>query len=145
MNATAVPMPAPAPASVLLPHTLASVRAARETLTGDLAARGIPAEAVDDAVLVVSEILSNALKHARPLESGQLQVSWVVGSGAIEIRVTDGGSSQQPNIQAPSLSSLGGRGLSIVDSLCSDWGVRQDADGNTVWACVPAGAGGSAA
>jgi hypothetical protein len=37
----------------------------------------------------------------------------------------------------PSLSSLGGRGLGIVDTIAADWGVEQGSDGTTVWAVLP--------
>lgn len=36
----------------------------------------------------------------------------------------------------PSLSAIGGRGLSIVEQLCSSWGVRAEERGSTVWAVL---------
>ena len=48
-------------------------------------------EIVDDAVLVLSEVMSNALRHARPVGSGKVKVAWDVRAGAVEIEVTDGG------------------------------------------------------
>jgi two-component sensor histidine kinase len=94
---------------------------------------------VDDAVLVLSEILSNALKHARPLDSGKVRVSWNVRGGALELEVTDGGGATRPHPARPSLSALGGRGLGIVSSLVADWGVRQMPGETTVWAVLPLG------
>jgi anti-sigma regulatory factor (Ser/Thr protein kinase) len=128
----------PHSASVMLPHATQSVRSARHRLAEDLTRRGLGEEVIGDASLVISEIISNALKHARPLSSGQIRVSWDVSTTSLELRVSDGGGPTRPYLQAPSLSSLGGRGLGIVATLCSEWGVRQDADGTTVWATLAA-------
>lgn len=120
-------------ATVLVPHASSSVRWARTRLAEDLASCGVPSAVVDDAVLVLSEVLSNALKHARPLASGQVRVSWQLGDGALELQVTDGGGPTRPRPASPSLSALGGRGLSIVANLAADWGVREEPGESTVW------------
>ncbi len=120
-------------ATVLVPHVSSSVRWARTRLAEDLVNCGVPRTVVDDAVLVLSEVLSNALKHARPLASGQVRVSWQLCDGALELQVTDGGGPTRPHTTAPSLSALGGRGLGIVDNLAADWGVREAPGESTVW------------
>lgn len=135
---SATQMP-PHSASVMLPHATQSVRSARRRLADDLARRGISDEVIGDASLVISEIISNALKHARPLSSGQIRVAWDLSSTSLELQVSDGGGPTRPYLQTPSLSSLGGRGLGIVATLCSEWGVRQDTEGTTVWATLAAG------
>ncbi|WP_434582327.1 ATP-binding protein [Carbonactinospora thermoautotrophica] len=94
-------------ATVLVPHASSSVRWARTRLAEDLANCGVPRAVVDDAVLVLSEVLSNALKHAR--------------------------GPTRPRPASPSLSALGGRGLSIVANLAADWGVREEPGESTVW------------
>jgi len=124
-------------ATVLVPHATASVRVARRRLATDLGRRGVPQQVIEDGVLVLSEIVSNALKHALPLTSGKLQVSWDVHDGSVEIAVTDGGGPTRPSVQTPSLSSLGGRGLGIVATITADWGVDRTRDGTTVWAVLP--------
>jgi anti-sigma regulatory factor (Ser/Thr protein kinase) len=127
-----------------LPYAPASVAVARRRLTDDLTAAGIYDTAVGDAVLVVSELLSNAIRHASPLPGENVQVTWAVGDGAVEVAVSDGGSATRPRPANASLSSLGGRGLDIVDYLSRRWGVRNEENGLTVWAVVaapPAGAG----
>jgi anti-sigma regulatory factor (Ser/Thr protein kinase) len=107
-------------------------------MAADLTQRGFAHPLIDDAVLVLSEILSNALKHARPLDSGKIRVCWEVRDGALEMEVTDGGGPTRPHQATPTLSSLGGRGLGIVTSLVADWGVRQLNGETTVWAVLPA-------
>jgi serine/threonine-protein kinase RsbW len=127
----------PSMATVLLPHASASVRSARRRLADDLTRRGVPKPVVEDSVLVVSEIVSNSLKHARPLGSGKVRVSWDVRAGQVEIEVADGGGSTRPYVQTPSLTSLGGRGLGIVAKVTDDWGVHTDDSGTVVWAVLP--------
>jgi anti-sigma regulatory factor (Ser/Thr protein kinase) len=123
--------------TVLLPYAPASVAAARQRLTADLDAAGVVQATVGDAALVVSELLSNAIRHARPLPGTSVQVAWAVGNGAVELAVSDGGAPTRP-YPAHSVSALGGRGLDIVEYLARTWGVRTDPDGLTVWAVLPA-------
>lgn len=124
--------------SVLVPHTPASVALARQRLAADLVAAGIFDGAVGDAVLVVSELLSNAIRHARPLPGANIQVAWAVDDDAVEVAVSDGGAHTRPAAARATVSSLGGRGLDIVEVLATTWGVRTDDAGLTVWAVVPA-------
>ncbi|MER6364801.1 ATP-binding protein [Kitasatospora sp. NPDC001527] len=72
-------------------------------------------------------------------DTGGVLVRWQMhADGVLTLEVTDGGAQTRPSPSSPSLTSHGGRGLSIVDQLASDWGVR-DAPGEvTVWAALPA-------
>jgi anti-sigma regulatory factor (Ser/Thr protein kinase) len=114
------------------------VAVARRALSAELRAAGIFDSAVRDAVLVVSELLSNAILHAHPLPGDRLQVAWAVNGSAVEIAVSDGGSATRPHAIKASVSALGGRGLGIVGHLCRKWGVRADEGGLTVWAVLSA-------
>lgn len=124
--------------TVLLPCAPASVAVARQRLAADLTAAGIYAGAIGDAVLVVSELLSNAIRHARPLPGANVQVAWAVDEGALEVAVSDGGAPTRPRQTQPTISSLGGRGLDIVEYLARTWGIRTDDAGLTVWAILAA-------
>jgi anti-sigma regulatory factor (Ser/Thr protein kinase) len=124
--------------TVLLPWAPTSVAVARRRLAADLSAAGIFDAAVGDAVLVVSELLSNAIRHARPLPGASVQVAWAVDQDAIEVAVSDGGAPTTPVRAHATVSSLGGRGLDIVEYLSRRWGVRSDDSGQTVWAVLPA-------
>jgi anti-sigma regulatory factor (Ser/Thr protein kinase) len=123
---------------VLLPCVPSSVGTARGQLSTELRDCGIFPATIGDAALVVSELLSNAILHARPLPGSWVQVSWALGPARIELEVSDGGSETWPHAFRPSLSSIGGRGLVIVEHLCSSWGVRNDGRRTTVWAVLPA-------
>lgn len=130
--------------SVVLPYAPESVTVARQGLCTDLRALDVCADRVDDAALVLSELVSNALRHASPLPGHAVGVSWrvEVAPGAapadswLEISVRDGGSSTMPRVSRPSLSGLGGRGLSIVQMLAGRWGTEMDATTTTVWAVL---------
>ena len=124
--------------TVLLPYAPASVAVARQRLAADLIAAGIFAGAVGDAVLVVSELLSNAIRHARPLPGASVQVAWALDDDAVEVAVSDGGARTRPMLTQATVSALGGRGLSIVEYLARTWGVRSDDAGLTVWAVLAA-------
>lgn len=126
-----------ASSAVLLPHAPTSVSVARRHLSADLFASGVLDSVIDDAIVILSELLSNALRHARPLPSGEIQVAWSHNGDTIEVAVSDGGATTEPRRSRPALSSLGGRGLAIVESLSHCWGVRhEDGGGITVWALL---------
>lgn len=121
---------------VLLPYAPSSVAVARQILSAELLSKGTFADAVDDAVLVVSELLSNSLRHAHPLPSGQLRVAWETDGEHIEVEVSDGGATTEPRAGRASRSALGGRGLGIVEYLAERWGVRREGEETTVWAVL---------
>ena len=128
---------------VLLPHCPTSVVTARCQISTHLRDAGIVTPAIGDAALVVSELLSNAVLHARPLPGARVLVAWALHGRSLEVAVSDGGSMTRPRPAQPSLSSIGGRGLTIVEHLSSRWGVLANDFGLTVWAILrrPARAG----
>ena len=123
----------------MLPYTASSVGIARRRLIGDLARAGVYEATACDAGLVLSELVSNALRHATPLPGSLVKVSWMLGDEFIEVAVSDGGGSTLPMVNKPAANALGGRGLGIVDRLALRWGVytRQDGSETTVWAALP--------
>lgn len=121
--------------SVRVAPTPASLSYLRSLLRNDLAV--LPEPVREDVALVASELLGNALLHARALGDGNLAVDWGVGQDGVEIAVTDGGSASAPRVCEPGPTATGGRGLSIVESLAAQWGVERGSDRTTVWAVVP--------
>ncbi|WP_394813059.1 ATP-binding protein [Streptomyces boetiae] len=130
----------PTSSSMSVSHGPAGVGAARRRLRAELRECGAPESVVDDAVLILSELLSNSCRHARPLEGGQLiRAAWSRDpDGSVTISVTDGGGPTRPRPSSPSVTARGGRGLTIITSLARAWGVREtDATGAvTVWAVL---------
>lgn len=124
-------------ASVSVPHESTGVRIARHTFADQLEAVGVPEEERDDAVLVISELVSNAVKHAAPLPSGEIRVRWRVHDDLLHVEITDGGAGTRPYASVAALSALGGRGLDIVRTVSTEWGVTEGEDSVTVWAQVP--------
>lgn len=91
--------------------------------------------------LVTSELVTNAIVHAGTAVT--LRVSLEPGGRCGRIEVHDdvalgarGLGGRRPHRPGQATS---GRGLSIVSSLASEWGVRRDCLGKTVWAVVPLG------
>jgi anti-sigma regulatory factor (Ser/Thr protein kinase) len=123
----------------MLPYTASSVGVARRRLIGDLAKAGVYETTACDAGLVLSELISNALRHATPLPGSLVKVSWGLSDECIELAVSDGGGPTVPMINKPAANALGGRGLGIVDRLSLRWGVYtlQDGSQTTVWAALP--------
>ncbi|MFI0241744.1 ATP-binding protein [Streptomyces sp. NPDC016845] len=133
----------PASSCMAVPHGPAGVGEARHRMRDQLRCSGVPESIVDDAVLILSELLSNACRHGRPLgddmkEDGDVRVTWEVDDrGRLTVEVTDGGGPTRPVPATPSVTARGGRGLNIITALADDWGVRDDARGEvTVWVVV---------
>ncbi|MDQ1619047.1 MAG: hypothetical protein QOE19_1616 [Actinomycetota bacterium] len=123
--------------SVTVPHEGHGVSLARHAFADELAAIGVAPDEREDAMLVLSELVSNAVKHAAPLPGGAVRVRWAIRADVLHIEITDGGSTTRPNAVVAAVSALGGRGLDIVRSVCRQWGVTEADDSVTVWADVP--------
>jgi anti-sigma regulatory factor (Ser/Thr protein kinase) len=122
---------------VVVPHHARGARQARHRIAGELAG-SISAELLADAVAVVAELVGNAIRHARPLPGDVIRVAWRIRAGIsrqlLEVRVTDGGATDEPRQRSVGPDSLDGRGLTIVDALADRWGVERDGLGQSVWA-----------
>ncbi|MFF3504592.1 ATP-binding protein [Streptomyces sp. NPDC003247] len=91
---------------------------------------GSDPETVDAVLLTVSELVTNAHRHAR--SSAQLVLTW--DSRCLHISVHDA-SADLPTPRAPSAESVGGRGMLLVDALADSWETRPCPHGKTVTAC----------
>ncbi|MEJ5943991.1 ATP-binding protein [Pseudokineococcus basanitobsidens] len=122
--------------AVAVAHRPGAVPVARRTVTADVAGR-VDDDLAHEVSVVVSELLGNALRHARPDEDGRVLVRWQVRGDVVDVEVTDGGSPQEVRPQRPSPLATSGRGLRIVRSLAHEWGVVEDDEGRrTVWAAL---------
>jgi anti-sigma regulatory factor (Ser/Thr protein kinase) len=87
----------------------------------------------DDAMLVVSELATNAVRHA----GSPFRVSVMRRAGQVRISVRDIGRGG-PTVRSATAASTSGRGLALVAAVSSSWGVEPEADGKVVWADVAA-------
>lgn len=122
--------------SVRIPHAVESVPLVRQILHEDLIARGIDPVIIGEAETVASELVANAVKHAKALGDGCVRVRWKVKSGTVEVEVSDGGGPTTVRPVPPTPWANSGRGLRIVRSLAHEWGVQDDRNGRTVWAAL---------
>ena len=127
-------MHVPGSGDVLLPHRPQSASAARALLRQELDGAAVDPELVADVVLVLSELINNAVLHARPLELGDIRVGWQIAPKAIRLSITDGGGQSLPAPRRPGVVT--GRGLQIVAQMAREWGVERSTDASTVWAVV---------
>lgn len=125
---------------VVIPHHPRGARIARQRLTTELRSAVHPA-LLADAVAVLAELVGNAVRHASPLPGGVVRVAWrlrpagpQIDRETVEVRVTDGGATEQPRVRAIPTDAIDGRGLSIVAALADRWGVDRDGLGQSVWA-----------
>ena len=120
-------------AEIGLPPKSTSPARARRFVAGTLAEWGL--EGGDDAVLVVSELVTNALLHART----PMTVELAEDTGeSVRLSVTDG-STQALQERHFSIDSGTGRGLRLLTSLAVEWGVEWHEGGKTVWCRIPMG------
>jgi anti-sigma regulatory factor (Ser/Thr protein kinase) len=83
---------------------------------------------VDAAVLLVNELVTNALIHAR--SSVEVLIRLLPGGLRIEVRDD---SPRPPRLQTPTDDATGGRGLWLVDQMADTWGVEPAPGGKRVW------------
>lgn len=124
------------------PNVSSSVPAARHLVRDDLVARRLPQPIIDDCLLVVSELMTNAVRHAEPLPNTvrgrAVRLHWTARLGQVCIGVTDGGGRDRPHVETASVADLGGRGLAIVEALTKKWGVTRSGTEVTVYAVMAA-------
>lgn len=118
-----------APVAVTLPASAGSSAHARRVVEDVAEAWGLSVDVADDAALVVTELVSNAVDHA----SGPVGLTVTRTASGMRIEVTDR-SSALPQPRPVQLDSARGRGLIIVAALSSSWGTDPTADGKVVWA-----------
>lgn len=109
--------------------TPGSVPEARHAVEQALEAWGLD-ELVWTAALLVSELATNALLHAR---TGFTVVVATRPGGALRLEVTDG-SRVPPRSRRYGDEATTGRGLHLVQDVADAWGVDRTEDGKTVWA-----------
>ncbi|MFF4652581.1 ATP-binding protein [Streptomyces sp. NPDC001380] len=124
-----------------------AVGQARALVRRELAARGVTGDTAEDAVLVVSELLTNAVRHADHRQ-GAVELAVTACGGDVLVEVTDP-CPRRPVLPAGPAPAAGpqqegGRGLPLVHALAEACGVRGQGPGKTVWAILAGSGGGEA-
>lgn len=106
----------------------ASVREARVFTADVLVDGGVEASVIELAVLLVSELVTNAVVHAR----GPICLTVHTDAHWVRIEVEDPGR-RPPVLRSATLDAVDGRGLLVVDKLATDWGTEQRAAHKVAW------------
>lgn len=116
------------PALLTLPAELSSVRTARGFVQARCAELELADERCDDALLLTSELVTNAVLHGR----SEVCVELAARGDVVRIAVLDENSRHpMPVTQDP--DALDGRGLALVEALADRWGVEDRPMGKAVW------------
>ena len=149
-----------------LPFSDASANLARKELVAQLAPLDVGRRVVEDASVVLHELVRNGIDHGRPCDDHTLEVSWRVTPESLTLHVTDCGSPDDActpqcghtpahdpqsaedrsecsterwrhKLLTPAPpDAVRGRGLHLVDALSSSWEVTGSERGTTVTASL---------
>lgn len=131
---------APEGAVCALKPTGASSRAAREFATTTLRSWGL-ADLVDDAVVIISELVTNAIRHGLPpyaAAAGEPPIKLtLVRQGGFVVCIVSDPSDQCPKVRAADDICENGRGLHVIEALSRVWGwTPLPGIGKAVWAAL---------
>jgi anti-sigma regulatory factor (Ser/Thr protein kinase) len=111
-----------------LEHHPAAARRARTFVHDQCRAVGINDDTGETAVLLTSEIVTNAFLHGRSQTTLKLSAT----EERLRVEVGDD-NTRLPRKAEPDREALNGRGLAIVDMLAADWGADAHHQGKVVW------------
>jgi anti-sigma regulatory factor (Ser/Thr protein kinase) len=113
-----------------LPHDVSSTALARARTGAILRDAHQPQSVRDDANIVVTELVTNAVLHGR----APIRLTVVIDQ-ALRLEVFDGdGRPELVVLQPMDHARVGGRGLLLVDNIADAWGATTHPDGKTIWA-----------
>ena len=117
-----------------LPRHPRSVGRARELLRAQAGSWRLPSESTEVAALLLSELATNAVRHAGSPAGREMSIRLSVDGKRLRVEVSDASERPLRPAQASACDETG-RGLSIVTALADDWGThpRSCGIGKTVW------------
>ncbi len=117
-----------------LPRHARSVGRSRVLLREQARSWRVPEDTRDTAVLLLSELMTNACRHARVSPGREISARCVVRDGRLRIEVSDA-CDDVPKPREASADDESGRGLALVSALADEWGAhpRSCGIGKTVW------------
>ena len=117
---------------VSLPTSATAARTARVELAAFLDECGVSPGVIDDAVVIISELVTNAVRHAASGLGGKLRMECNVDLSQLRLQVSDGG--RHTRLSLHEQGAVGGRGLSIVAALADSWSLEREERGTTATA-----------
>lgn len=121
-----------------LPAGPKAASTARSALTRRFS-RSLTVRALDDARLLVTELITNSLRHSAMRSDDRVSLSARISDGLVRVEVRDPGRNGPVRMREPGTQE-GGYGLLLVQRLSRRWGVERNGD-NVVWFELPARSG----
>lgn len=130
-------VPVQGPVSMRVAFSGQSAAEVRYALYRWLGYSGAGESVIDDALLVITELLGNAVRHATPLVDGTVLVRWCRDEAGLLLSVSDGGGRTAPALAGAEALEERGRGLALVAALSLRWWVDSRMRAHTVHARLP--------
>ncbi|HPU13666.1 MAG TPA: ATP-binding protein [Aeromicrobium sp.] len=108
---------------VRLPFESSTPSIARTKLAAFLTVNRAEPRLIDNALIVLSEMIANAVAHGTPDVDGTMEIGWNLDSRRLELSVRDAGRDTNLTPRPFDEDSLGGRGLSIISRVADTWSV----------------------
>ena len=108
-----------------VPTAPAEARAVVEAIGSDL-----PEPVLVDVKLLLTELVANVITHARSIGPVIIRIR---RNHLVRVEVLDPGPMFNPNPRPPGTGAGSGRGLYLVDTVATAWGVEPDEAGKKVW------------
>lgn len=108
---------------VRLPFESSTPNIARTKLAAFLTLNRTDLCVIDNALIVLSEMIANAVSHGTPDSDGTMEISWKIDGELLELSVRDAGRGTDLRPRPFDDDSLGGRGLSIISRVADRWSV----------------------
>jgi anti-sigma regulatory factor (Ser/Thr protein kinase) len=113
-----------------LPRELDSAAAARHAV--DQLSDRLPDDQLGDVRLLVSELVTNSLRHAKLGDADRIRLAVDVNEARVRVEVSDPGPGFEPESPADDPETAEGWGLYLVSTLSDRWGVETGAN-TRVW------------
>ncbi len=108
---------------IRLPFEASSPAIARTRLASFLTVNRASNQVIDDALIVISEMIANAVSHGSPAADGAIEIGWSINGDLLELSVTDSGVGASLKPVDFDEDSLSGRGLAIINRVADRWWV----------------------
>ena len=112
----------------LVPEAASKARA----VVNDELGRAVPGKVLEDATLLVSELVTNAVRHAPRVGAPEVELRLKLDAERVRVVVSDPGAGFVAEPRLPTASESSGWGLYLVDRIADRWGVISK-DRNEVW------------